>query len=601
MNEIETLVTKIIEKIKQDYGSQCAFLSAFNDSSGFSDQLVLLLNFLMNEKFNKVNECNQCKRITYLISQLQLLVDDCPSSPETFIKWLPKFISKQNKTIYKIQERVTKLQNQVKDLLNQMSIHHLSINSQNNELNKSDSLMIKKLEKKIVSLKNKLSQYESNDQQKEIDALKQQLLKEQMNSQELISIEKEKEKKCHDLQQKLNILKKENENNEENYNKIFSKLNGKIYLLKQKLQQNNERDDNNSKIIKLELKLENSQKENQQLFDNLTKYKSELNEQKLKMKSINSLNLTINSLKSKNKNLKEELLSLRNANMNLKQTININSDLMTKNSDLLNKNIEYKMNIKQLKSENQKLTDEINELRGLSSSSILETIGKLTQENEELKRNFFNHIEKVKNEEDIHILTNTVQILKKENENLTEQNHLLTFSLSESSSNSNLSSNSDLISNNILLNTNEKEINKLIAKEKEIQCLKKKLVVVETEKLKLGEVLRKIQNSKRDTFSIDVKRFGFLLADALCQHFNPAQAKNEVERLIEVARSEHIKLSETTRIPLDPFHVFDVNKNSENLGNSDEQRRKTETKNSVLFSKFDELASQITALKNSNI
>lgn len=52
--------------------------------------------------------------------------------------------------------------------------------------------------------------------------------------------------------------------------------------------------------------------------------------------------------------------------------------------------------------------------------------------------------------------------------------------------------------------------------------------------------------------AMNLKRFGFSLADALCQRFDPTHIDCELHRLLAIARNEHIEFSE--RVPLNPYN-----------------------------------------------
>ena len=100
----------------------------------------------------------------------------------------------------------------------------------------------------------------------------------------------------------------------------------------------------------------------------------------------------------------------------------------------------------------------------------------------------------------------------------------------------------------------------------------------------LSNATQRLRAFDEDGFTL--QRFGFLLADALCQHFNPKNAKFELERLLEVARSEHIELSETARVRLNPLGL--------SLSNP---RAAAPDDFAAVHSQFDELSQQISALQ----
>ena len=185
------------------------------------------------------------------------------------------------------------------------------------------------------------------------------------------------------------------------------------------------------------------------------------------------------------------------------------------------------------------------------------------------------------------------QILTKENSELRKQNESLQNLLSEARALNNSAKLNPILTPQCEIedeNKNDSYYQTIIEQQKStIKQLEKRLLSTETEKIKLNESLRKstIPNKCED-IELNLKKFGFLLADALCQHFNPSRVKFEVKRLIEVARSEHIQLSESARVLLNPFEISNSGSQS-NIQNLQP----------VLFSKFDELECQLTALQTS--
>ena len=123
-----------------------------------------------------------------------------------------------------------------------------------------------------------------------------------------------------------------------------------------------------------------------------------------------------------------------------------------------------------------------------------------------------------------------------------------------------------------------------------IHFLEKKLITAESEKLKQMEMIkqRNKEENNQEMSYLDLKKIGFILAEALCQRYNPGKANSEIQRLIEVARQEHIKLSETVRYPIDPFN------------NSNSMMSEPAEKNPIkanIYSKFDELDRELTTFK----
>lgn len=111
---------------------------------------------------------------------------------------------------------------------------------------------------------------------------------------------------------------------------------------------------------------------------------------------------------------------------------------------------------------------------------------------------------------------------------------------------------------------------------------------VETDLTKTKDSLASANQRLRafDEDGLTLQRFGFLLADALCQHFNPRNAKFELERLLEVARAEHIELSETARVRLNPLGIPLSSPRATQAGSF-----------AAIHSRFDELTQEINAIQ----
>jgi predicted nuclease with TOPRIM domain len=107
---------------------------------------------------------------------------------------------------------------------------------------------------------------------------------------------------------------------------------------------------------------------------------------------------------------------------------------------------------------------------------------------------------------------------------------------------------------------------------------------LETELLKVRDELARATSklSAVEEDGMTLQRFGFALADAMCQHFNPKNARTELQRLLAVARAEHSELHETTRMQLDPVGAFAVETGSAGQ--------------LAYYSRFDELDREIAAL-----
>jgi DNA repair exonuclease SbcCD ATPase subunit len=83
-----------------------------------------------------------------------------------------------------------------------------------------------------------------------------------------------------------------------------------------------------------------------------------------------------------------------------------------------------------------------------------------------------------------------------------------------------------------------------------IEDLRREIIIKDGDLIKLRNVTSKSQSCEKKFC-----QFGFLLADAICQRFNPSRCEEELKRLIDIAHREHIELSETVRVKLNPYSV----------------------------------------------
>ena len=84
---------------------------------------------------------------------------------------------------------------------------------------------------------------------------------------------------------------------------------------------------------------------------------------------------------------------------------------------------------------------------------------------------------------------------------------------------------------------------------------------------------------------LSLQDVGFQLAEALSEPFNPDLVDSEIPRLIKVARSQHVELSETVRTKLNPFEA------------PSRRSSHSSSHHSSVHSRFDDLSNQITALQ----
>ena len=543
-DDLHHLIQKALNTIKPNVDDQCILFKQIENTSNTVDILKYLLNFLINDFLNKSKRCqiNKDKLILEkLINEIHNINAQCPLNMQDFKEWLPQFIVEQNETVNTVKKRLAKLKLTIKDMLKY--INSLTV-EQRNQANIVSIEKYNLLKEKLSNEKMKAVQYENmcNLYREKIDKQKS-MIKESLNTESPCNNNYEAEIAF--LKSKIKVLKNNN-----------SELNHSLDLVKQ----------DNERIIKC-----------------AAKYKNELEELK-------------------------EMSILRNNDTNSKQKFmiekeQIHSDYQIKINQLQNQISENNCIITQLREENLHLRNELKRIQSnpntlSSSKDLYETIGRLTTENEILKNDYQNFINKNSKKpekyfEDISILTETVQILTKENSELRKQNESLQNLLSEARALNNSAKLNPILTPQCEIedeNKNDSYYQTIIEQQKStIKQLEKRLLSTETEKIKLNESLRKstIPNKCED-IELNLKKFGFLLADALCQHFNPSRVKFEVKRLIEVARSEHIQLSESARVLLNPFEISNSGSQS-NIQNLQP----------VLFSKFDELECQLTALQTS--
>jgi hypothetical protein len=99
--------------------------------------------------------------------------------------------------------------------------------------------------------------------------------------------------------------------------------------------------------------------------------------------------------------------------------------------------------------------------------------------------------------------------------------------------------------------------NHALASELEGKCLKieqlqAELAAKEADVLRLREARIPLPAGDHS----DKQRIGFLLADAMCEHFNPRFCDDEITRLIKVANRQHISLTESLRVSPGCWAVF---------------------------------------------
>lgn len=314
-------------------------------------------------------------------------------------------------------------------------------------------------------------------------------------------------------------------------------------------------------------------------------------------KIINEKELKANQLEKENEFLKHNLIKLNTKIQKLKAQINTpnayqvanpyqilqeeknqlkdqNGALINRNQSLVDENLQLFNSLQKLQDENNELKKENSRFDSSSFSSMQETLTNLSDENRMLKENI-REIE----------IQNKKLLDECNNQNLPASDSSL-FNVKQNNS----SSSDSVVSIQSIDDSFEIEKKTLqdVIKEQDdkIHFLEKKLITAESEKLKQMEMIKK--RNKEEMSYLDLKKIGFILAEALCQRYNPGKANSEIQRLIEVARQEHIILSETVRYPIDPF-------NNANLRMS-EPAEKNPIKTTI-YSKFDELDRELTTFK----
>ena len=309
-------------------------------------------------------------------------------------------------------------------------------------------------------------------------------------------------------------------------------------------------------INEKELKINQLEKENELLKRNLIKLKT-------KIRKLKAHNNTPNTVTNPYQNLQEEKNQLKVQN----------GALINRNQSLVDENLQLFNSLQKLQDENNELKKENSRFDSSSFSSMQETLTNLSDENRMLKENI----------REIEIQN------KKLLDECNNQNSSL-FSVKQNNS----SSNDSVVSIQSIDDSFEIEKKTLqdVIKEQDdkIHFLEKKLITAESEKLKQMEMIkqRNKEENNQEMSYLDLKKIGFILAEALCQRYNPGKANSEIQRLIEVARQEHIKLSETVRYPIDPFN------------NSNSMMSEPAEKNPIkanIYSKFDELDRELTTFK----
>lgn len=571
------LLGKALDRIRTDAGDKNIFLEKIDQESSFVEKIKILLQFLGNG-YPNTKYFYTSNEIEMFLHQIFIITSECPHEFNLFMKWLPNFLIDKNKTIISIRKRVSKLQQQVKELVGYISTMNDSFvfnefqnkesklmpnidinreveignldkkNEENNENLIEYLTIINNLKNHIMKLKNELNKIEEREKTgknhffKINDQLKFEKLQ---NEQFQIQIESYKSK-LEELQIENLRIKNFLDHNENSYQSNISqnrKNQDQFNLSKQQ----NESNQLESEVNHLKNLLKNSQKEIECLTEKTQIFQNLINDLK------NTENQS-NLLKEKLFQLNEENEKIRNENEENKK-------------NFVQKIQKLKSSLSKIQAENQKLKTELQNVGKMTSTHDFNS------NNELLKTSFLN----IESNNDKETITN--------NEKMFKTGSASTSSYQFNSFSSGVS-NED---NQLKYAINEKD--------KEINCLKRKIHLLEAEKIKLVDSLKKFQiqnNQNTDLNMMDMKKIGFLLADALCQRYNPSRVAFEINRLIEVARYEHIRLNESVRVPLDPFDHFTDNIKTNLDGNTRNMNNQTNN----LFSGFDELDCQLSSMKS---
>lgn len=571
------LLEKALDRIRTDAGDKNIFLEKIDQESSYVEKIKILLQFLGNG-YPNTKYFYTSNEIEMFLHQIFLITSECPHEFNLFMKWLPNFLMDKNKTIISIRKRVSKLQQQVKELVGYISTMNDSFdfnefqnkesklmpnidinrevkigsldkkNEENNEYLIEYLTIINNLKNHIMKLKNELNKIEEREKtgKNQFFKINDQLKFEKLqNEQFQIQIESYKSK-LEELQIENLRVKNFLDHNENSYQSNISqnrKNQDQINLSKQQ----NESNQLESEVNHLKNLLKNSQKEIECLTEKTQIFQNLINDLK---NTENQSNL-----------LKEKLFQLNEKNEKIR---NENEENKKKFVQKIQK---LKSSLSKIQAENKKLKTELQNVGKMKSTHDINS------NNELLKPSFLN----IESNNDKEIITNNEKMFK-------------TGSASNSSYQFNsFSSGVSNEDNQLKYAINEKD--------KEINCLKRKIHLLEAEKIKLVDSLKKFQiqnNQNTDVNMMDMKKIGFLLADALCQRYNPSRVAFEINRLIEVARYEHIRLNESVRVPLDPFDHFTDNIKTNLDGNTRNMNNQTNN----LFSGFDELDCQLSSMKS---
>lgn len=504
----------------------------------YSKLLHILINRLTLMNQNRCNfpeECKECiQKVKDVFIQNDYIqkrdIDFIPSKPKDFLRWIPDQFELFTSTILKFRSKVDNSQKKLD--------HIITLNKAKDSRNKSDNDDEKeKLKQKINLLKQKIEKLKSEN-----NFLKQNQIKFQS-------------KKTIECDSELETLKKK-----------YALISSQVVDLQQQVSKAP------FKVRLLTKKLEESENTNKELLQINEKLKHDL---RMKTEDLDQEKLNNVSREKKFNEIKEKLSNYANDLMKKEKDLN---DTEARDNTLQNLRLQLKTLADHLSSTEKERDELKNELERASAQNL-----KYNSENDTLKAQCT-------------ILQNDNISIRKENQSLLKK--IDSYEAEGIKISGQIQQNDlKIFSAESQLKDFKNECNNLKEKLKSLQetiCKQnKEIVSLETQLTKTRDLLHsttnKLKNSGNCSDDLSLQKVGFLLADALNQNYNPKNTRSEIERLIEVAHLEHIKLSETGRVKLNPFDCPVLsNTNSFKSNNADQ------APNYNIHSKFDEFNKELS-------
>ena len=265
-----------------------------------------------------------------------------------------------------------------------------------------------------------------------------------------------------------------------------------------------------------------------------------------KLAGLPSESESVEELEKEKEKFNEEIQRAKARNVQLSNTLQMETQkrkqLEDRVADLEVQNAELKKKIPSAELEN-KLREKTDRAERAEAQ-----LNKIKKENQNLHTNY-------------DTLFQTVSILRTEIASLTDERKKLLAQIDQHSKMTNEMNQNSLerdvykLRYNDLVNSKTTTEKKLSETEEENKRLNREIIRLETQLAKTKDELyranQKIQVFDQDALTLS--RFGFMLADAVCSTYNPRNVECEIERLIEIVRSEHLAFVQSTRVPLDPL------------------------------------------------